>query len=196
MGAKQIAMTLGLLLARYPSTRSWAADEIALTVEQYALGLSDVAPEVVMAAFEHVGGEWWPALHRVREAVAQITAGQVGSTAVDAWQQVTDAIRRYGTFCRYNDQVDAGMNARDGMPGAIEDPVAQAVVSAIGWNVLCTSDNPTADRARFLDLYEQKRSGAIEHAKLTPAARQVVQQLRIAAGAGSLKQLMNGEAKQ
>lgn len=195
MGAKQMAMTLGLLLARYPSTRSWARDEIALTIEQYALGLADVTPEVVMAAFEHVGGEWWPALHRVREAVAQITAGQVGQTPADAWQQVLDAIRKVGAFGGYTNQIEAGMNARDGMPGAITDPLTQAVVSALGWNVLCLSENPTADRARFLEMYAQKRASAVELAKLTPASRQVVEQLRVTAGGGTLKQLMNGEAQ-
>jgi len=188
-------MTLGLLMARYPSTRSWSRDEIALTVEQYALGLADLDPAVVTAAFEHIGGEWFPALPRVREAVAQITAGQVGQTPADAWQQVLDAIRKVGAFGGYTNQVEAGMSARDGMPGVIADPLTQAVVSAIGWNTLCLSDNPTADRARFLEMYAQKRVSAVELAKLTPASRQVVQRLTVAAGAGALKQLMNGEAK-
>lgn len=192
MAIDTMAKALGIALSLYPSTRSWSRDEVALTIEQYALRLTDLEPEVVLAAIEHIGGEWFPALAHVRATAAKLIAGQVGTTPADAWQQVTDAIRKYGAFCAYTNQVEAGMTARDGMPGAIEDGVAQAVVSAIGWNVLCTSENPTADRARFLELYAQKREGVIEMARLTPAAQQVVGRLAVAAGAGTMKQLMNG----
>ncbi len=189
-----VAKAIGIALSWYPSTRSWSADEIALTVEQYAGALADLDPKVVLAAIESIGGEWFPALPHVREAAARMQVGQFGMGAVEGWTQVMDAIRKHGAYHGYTTQVEVGMNSRDGLPGAIEDPVAQTVVSALGWNTLCMSENPTADRARFLELYEQKRESVVDRAKLTPSAREVVDRLRVAAGAGSLKQLMGKES--
>ena len=44
------------------------------------------------------------------------------------------------------------------MPGqdfTIADPVLAATVKAFGWSALCRGDNPSADRARFIELYDQ-----------------------------------------
>ncbi len=63
----------------------------------------------------------------------------------DAWG---DVLREIGATGRYRDP-------------RFSDPVTAVVVRRLGWRELCDSENPVADRARFVQLYDQLATEAV-----------------------------------
>lgn len=173
---EQVAKVLAVAMLGYPSLKAQPADELARLIEYYAAKLDDFPAEIIAAAVDVCGGEWFPSAHKIREACARLSAGQLAKTpALEAWEAVMIAVRKYGAYCGYTNQTEAGMTPRSGMPGAINDPIAQAVVDALGWNTLCQGDSVASERARFVEMYEQKRESVVEFLRLTPAARDINQ---------------------
>jgi hypothetical protein len=80
-----------------------------------------------------------PAIAEIRKAAADL---QIGPTRAggEAWGDVQIAICRAGGRC-----VDPEFS----------DPVVADTVRALGWRNLWDEQNPTADRARFVDLYDR-----------------------------------------
>ena len=63
-------------------------------------------------------------------------------------------------------------------PDVSDDPVLEQCLHDIGgWKYLRNSDNPVADRARFLADYEERRRRAREDARLLPQVRALRDQL-------------------
>ena len=88
--------------------------------------------------------------------------------AAEAWEEVTRLIRSTGPYRA---------------PAYSCDTVRRAVQS-IGWRQLCDSDNPAADRAHFLKIYESLRQNQL-------TMRENEAALAIAGASGSGRRLTN-----
>jgi hypothetical protein len=133
----RIAEAVALLVATYP-VPAWS-DE---TADAYCTFLADLEPDAVQAAVVA-----WIQAHDQRPSVAALRAAvrrQLEGAEViplelepeDAWGYVVKCFSRVG---RYRDF--AGR------------PLVMRAVEIIGWETLCDSDNPEADRAHFLRVY-------------------------------------------
>lgn len=85
-----------------------------------------------------VSSKWLPTIAEIRSAATELEFGAVRAGA-EAWGDVNEAVRRVGRY---------------GVP-KFADPVVAVCVRSFGWLALCDSTNDTADRARFIELYDQ-----------------------------------------
>lgn len=84
--------------------------------------------------------KWSPSIAEIREMVANVQNGQIPDWG-EAWEQVRNAIRRYGYYQQ--------KKAMDSL-----DPLTRRCVEMIGFVNLCMSENQVADRANFRQCYE------------------------------------------
>lgn len=130
-----------VLLAAYPSAAARLdAQAIRDTGAVYRRMLADLEYPEANAAIERLiaTSKWLPSVAEIREAALTVSAGEVRAGG-EAWGDVLDAVRRFGYMRRPE----------------FADPVVAQCVSMLGWGELCSSENQTADRARFIDLYDQ-----------------------------------------
>lgn len=80
--------------------------------------------------------------------------------AAEAWGEVVRQISRVG---------------RDGQP-QFSHPLIERAVKALDWRELCNSENQVADRARFIQAYEQMVQRQSDVASMTPATRLLAEQ--------------------
>ena len=121
------------------------AKDPAPIVAAWSLMLSDLDPVIAKAAVIKVCREsdFFPSVARIVEAARQLDPRTAKlPTAAEAWEEVVKLIIQFGPYRA---------------PKYSCDTVKRAV-RAIGWQQLCTGDNPEADRAHFLRLYESMRS--------------------------------------
>lgn len=83
-----------------------------------------------------------PSIAKIREGCAMQLDGRA-SRGGEAWGVVLKLIGRWG------------VHREPGIDFEILDPTAARCVQAFGWRELCSSENQVADRARFIELYEQ-----------------------------------------
>ena len=111
--------------------------------------LADLPDEALRtAALRHIAtSKWFPTVAELRTAAAEIVnPSSAEQTAIEAWGDVVD------TFS--SGECYAGENL-------IKAPVfnnpltARSVTALGGWVHLCHSDNEPADRARFIQVFEQ-----------------------------------------
>lgn len=116
-----------------------------------------------------------PTIAEIREQAAQITAPERRDW-LEGWADVQRAIHRWGMY-RPEEALNALQEA---------DPLTAKVAGMLGWQNLCLSENPTADRANFRQCYEATQRRDAENAKLPPALRPVLaaaaQALRLGEG--------------
>lgn len=132
---------LVLLFAAYPvETRNVPGDQALATAKIYAQALSDLVVAEVVNAIEFLikTSERLPTVAKIRQTVLDLRYGPPRPGG-DAWG---DVVREIG---------------RRGLRGdcAFADPLVAKTVQRFGWSELCRSENPTADRARFIELYDQ-----------------------------------------
>lgn len=106
----------------------------------YRRMLQDLDYPVANAAVERLlaTSRFMPTVAEIREIAFDLIAGEVKSGG-EGWGDVLKAISKYG---RYQKPV-------------FDDPVVARCVNAFGWLNICDSENAHADRARFIDMYEQ-----------------------------------------
>lgn len=102
--------------------------------------LADISYDDAAAALKRwlATSHWLPAPAQIRAIVSEAAVGRARPGA-EAWGDVLRAIGRYG---------------RDRQPTFVDEVCGRAV-SAFGWRALCDSENQIADRARFIELYDQ-----------------------------------------
>lgn len=134
---------------------------------------AEAALAVVLASAANAGKIPGPELVRRTLTDAAFGARRPGG---EAWGDVGKAVRTYGIY----------------RTPVFSDHLVARAVAAIGWTAICNSENPTADRARFIELYDRLAHAASEALGIAtlPAAK------RLTAMAGELaKQLTGGEAE-
>ncbi len=125
-----IQLVLVILAAAYEHT---LGDSTIIT---YLSALQDVPDEVLKeAAAKHISRS--PFFPRISELRNLALADQY-PTPLAAWGEVRRQIQRVGSR---------------GTPEFSDQLIVQAV-NQLGWSALCFGENPTADRARFVQAYE------------------------------------------
>ena len=139
-----------LLAVSYPAFGgNLEPNALAETLLLYERLLGDL-PDAALrtAALRHIAtSKWFPTVAELRTAAAEIlNPSSAEQTAIEAWGDVVD------TFS--SGECYAGENL-------IKAPVfnnpltARSVTALGGWVHLCRSDNEPADRARFIQVFEQ-----------------------------------------
>ena len=145
------------------------------TIGAYAHMLRDIPPDVLQAAAAHCTARspFFPAISELREAAFDIMDDVLNvPCAAEAWAEVCQRMR-YG--------------GRQAGPEFSHDLVAEAVESIGGWYMLCGSETPAADRARFMEAYRELHQRARERQRMLPEVRAAAERYRI--GAGDMLQL-------
>lgn len=179
-----VKQILAMLSAEYPEhIIKLSAEQLRNQRDLYPMALADIDDNLLRAAaLRHVDeSNWFPKISELRKAAARIAQPEALDPA-EAWGQVVKAIPIYG----------ATIAGADG-PGIppFDDPLTAAVVRQFGWNNLCWSENPVADRARFIEAYERQAQRAQERAAL-PAG---LQNGALAPGARRVDQITAGVVK-
>lgn len=134
MTATESAKVVAMLIAAYPQ-----AQMTRQTSGIYERMLADLDRAVAVAAVERLIGSsrFLPTIAEIRFAAAEVLHGhrRLGG---EAWGDVVAEMRRVGWYGRPR----------------FADPVVGDVVRMLGWQGLCSSGNETADRARFIELYD------------------------------------------
>jgi hypothetical protein len=170
---EDISKMVAFLSAAYPN---WNVSEY--TLEVYYEDLQDIPAEELRIAAKHcrteIGRKFAPSVGEIRGAVADIrrSASNVPST-FQAWQEVQKQILE---------------NGGDYGNPEWSSPLVEEAVRRMGWRNLRMSEDQTADRARFLQCYEQLVERATKEDMLLPDVRGYIE-----ANAGTL---LNAPAEQ
>jgi hypothetical protein len=152
---EDIARLVVLLSAAFPN---WNVNEY--TNEVYYLDLSDIPTDELFVAAQHCrtepGRKFAPSTGEIRGAVAELR-GMTNNvpSSFEAWQEVLREFSDTGSY---------------GTP-KFSHPLIGRAVNAMGWKNLCLSEDQTADRARFLQCYEQFRERATREEIMLPEVR-------------------------
>ncbi len=153
---KDIAGIVAMLSAAYPN---WNVTEY--TLEVYYQDLKDIPTDELMIAAQHcrseAGRKFAPSVGELRGAVGELrkyTANMPSS--YQAWEEVQRQI------------IDNGGDY--GKP-VWSNPIVGQAVKMIGWRNLRMSEDATADRARFIQCYEQLSERVARDEMLIPEVR-------------------------
>ena len=142
MTRQETLALVALASSSYPSMQNRDPRPI---VEAWALMLSDIEAGLAKAAIIKVCREsqFFPSVAQVVAATNELDPrNEKLPTAAEAWEEVSRLIQSVGPYRAPKYSCDTVMRA----------------ARAIGWLQLCMGENPEADRAHFLRLYESMRS--------------------------------------
>lgn len=150
-----IAQVIGIISAAYPNF-----NPTELTAEVYYQTLSDIPSEELKAATIHciaeAGRKFAPSVGELRGAVAELRGMSSNMpSSFQAWQEVLQQVGAVGSY---------------GTP-SFSHPLVKRAVDALGWKNICLSEDATADRARFIQCYEQLRERTQNEEMLIPEVR-------------------------
>ena len=150
-----IAQIIGILSAAFPNFNPTES-----TVEVYYQILSDLPAEELKIATMHclaeAGRKFAPSVGEIRGAVGELRRYAANfPLSYEAWEEVLRQIINVGSY---------------GTP-EWSHPIIEKTVRAIGWRNLCMSEEQVADRARFIQCYEQFSARAMKEEILLPKVR-------------------------
>ncbi|RMD57454.1 hypothetical protein D6833_13885 [Candidatus Parcubacteria bacterium] len=146
------------------------------TVEMYVRLLDDLPVDALRAAALQLAttSKWFPTVAEIREAAFALMEHQSGlPSAYEAWQEVMRQAFEVG---------------HTGKPQFSHPAIMEAVKAIGGWRYVCMSTNQVADRARFVDAYEQLVQRARYKERMLPAVKTLAAKLSC-----QLDQLPKGE---
>lgn len=128
--------------------------------------LKDIPYNVLNAAIQKymLSNKFPPTIADLRELAISVQQGELPDWG-DAWEQVTLAIRRYGSY-------------RAGEALESLSPLARKTVERLGYMQLCASENIAADRANFRMIYETLAEREKKQAQLPDGLKQLIGQLQ------------------
>ena len=155
-----VAQIVKVIAVAYPNWQPTAE-----TSEVYYQLLQDVPTDELKAAVLHCLGEsgrrFAPSVGEIRGAVSELRGMSANvPSAFQAWQEVLRQFSLTGSY---------------GTP-QFSHPLIERAVRQLGWRELCMSENQTADRARFLQCYDQLLTRATKEDMLLPEVRGYVEQ--------------------
>jgi hypothetical protein len=160
----------------------------AKTIEVYYQILKDIDPNELKAAVLHcisqADRKFAPTVGEIRGAVGDLrrsSANVPGS--YQAWEEVQNQIL---------------INGGDFGSPVWSHPLIGKAVKAIGWRNLRMSENQTADRARFIQAYEQLETRMMKEEMLLPEVRGYIESKggkMLEAPMDAIRQLAKGFSK-
>lgn len=147
------------LKAAYPS-QSFLPDEYSRRL-WYKL-LKDIDYKLAeAAAYKHIcTNKFPPSIAEIREQCMKVSVGERKGW-LEGWGMLQRLMGRYG-WCRPQEAIAELKRF---------DETAGKVAELLGWQKLCVSESPTADRANFRSTYEALEERKTERAKLPPSVR-------------------------
>lgn len=160
---------VALAAANFPGQQERALD---VTAKLWHKLLGDLPYNVAEMALVKVlaTARFWPTVAEIREAAASLMAPQL-LTGGEAWAEVCEQMRRVGSY---------------GVPEWSHPVIGRAVDAMGGWRHLCMSEEPMADRAHFLRIYDTLAARERETAVLPPAVLSAAQQIATTASVQAL----------
>lgn len=157
---KDVAGVVLSLSAAFPN---WKPNEY--TVEVYFQDLQDIPPDELVAAAQacrsQAGRQFAPSTGELRGMVGELRRAIVNvPSPMEAW----------GEVCRQIVE-----NGGDFGKPVWSNPLVARVVDQMGWRNLRMSEDPTADRARFLQAYERLSEKAQAQEMYVPAVRSYIE---------------------
>lgn len=177
---EEVSKILAMLAASYP--RFQLTRE---TIAAYVQLLGDIpAPTLKAAAMQcAASGTFFPSVHELRQAVAQLQRAVHGIPNVyTAWADVNEGVKS---------EVIKGVEEEGGnfyvttRPRKWSHPLVERVAKLLGWPHTFPGDNPGVDRAHFIKAYESMLAEELANATQLPAIQEYI--------AGEMKMLL--EAK-
>ena len=144
MRQSEAAKLVAVMLVAYPSQGAkLSAHQQTTLAEVLADTLGDLSYEQCNAALRVLiqTRPFMPTVAEIRSTAIDLTRGPVRAGG-DAWGIVLRAISKHGAY------------RSPGVDFTLDDAIAARCVEALGWRELCLSENATADRARFIELYD------------------------------------------
>lgn len=110
---------------------------------------------------------WSPRISDIRQAAAEIVSGETADWS-EGWEQVIKAVESIGM---YREQ-----QALESM-----DEITRRCVERLGFQQICMSNNITADRANFREIYEAEAERAKTRAQIPERLRALIEKTQVAA---------------
>ena len=107
--------------------------------------------------------EFLPTVAKLKETHRQLFSAVSPDMAAEGWLSVQRAMRDPATYSP----------DPEGPSPKFRDPLVQRAVAALGWHNLRMSENPVADRAQFLKLYEAFARNVTSEERLTTEFKQL-----------------------
>jgi hypothetical protein len=178
---RDIAQIIAMLSAAFPNFKP-----TEMTPEVYYQTLADIPSDELKAAVLHCitqsGRAFAPSIGEIRGAVAELRsfAADVPSS-FQAWQEVQQQIL---------------INGGDYGHPEWSSPLVEEAVKRMGWRNLRMSEDQTADRARFLQCYEQIVERATKQEMILPQVAGYIETKQAnALPASEMKRLAEGMNK-
>ena len=173
MTKQDICALVALAASSNPTMQS---KDPAPIVAAWSLMLADLDPVVAKAAVIKVCREsdYFPSVARIVAAAEELDPrNEKLPTAAEAWEEVEKQICSAGIY----------------KPPVFSSELVRRAARSIGWLQLCSSENPAADRAHFLRLYESMKNKRKE-------AKEIEQVMKIAGVGDLIRALAGGQMKQ
>jgi len=157
---KSILEVFAVLGAAFPS---FAATRETISV--YFRVLADLPDELLQtAALDCVSkGKWFPTVAELRDAALSIRTNSMAQlSAFEAWDEVCRLIRDQG---------------HGTTPDFSHPWIGAAVRQSGGWVRLCMSENTVADRARFIEGFQDAQRRNLESERTLPQVRELALRL-------------------
>lgn len=153
----------GLVMSLSAAFPNWKTN--AYTVEVYFQDLQDIPDDELMIAAQacrsQAGRQFAPSTGELRGAVAELRRAVVNlPSPMQAW----------GEVCRQIVE-----NGGDFGKPVWSNPLIEQVVNSMGWRNLRMSEDPTADRARFIQAFERLSERAQAQEMYVPAVRNYIE---------------------
>lgn len=154
----EIVEQVGLLVAAFPYAQIPKA-----TVRVYEKALADVPIGILETVVAQCIADckFFPTVAEIRERVS-LLATPARLSGPEAWDVVVAALKSGRYY--FSDP-------------KFEDPAIQVCVDALDWGTLRASENPMADRAHFLKMYESVITQAKQNQRLLPSSLELRRQL-------------------
>lgn len=147
--------------------RNWPdPNNLEKLVALWAKMLAEYDYFIVAAAVEKYLAEspYPPTIADIMKRITDITIAKE-KTAIEAWGDVGQAIRRYGS---YNETLALDMLTA----------LTRKVVKSMGYRELCLSENEMADRAHFLKVYDTLAAREREDALMLPSTKEAIRHIQ------------------
>lgn len=154
----EIVEQVGLLVAAFPYAQVPKA-----TVRVYERALANVPLGILEAVVAQCINDckFFPTVAEIQERISLLKSPE-RLAGPEAWEVVVTALKS-GQFY-FTDPV-------------FDDPLIQTCVGALDWQTLRASENPMADRAHFLKMYESVLAREKQNQKLLPSSLELRRQL-------------------
>lgn len=187
MNRQDASRIVAVIIAACPSQSARLdGGRVASMIDAFAGLLGDLTYEQVNAAVSALlqTSPFMPAVADIRARVLELERGPVLAGG-EAWSSVQAAMKREGSY------------RTPGVEFAFRDETTARCVAAMGWRELCLSENTVADRARFIDLYDELavQSRREQQSPMLAAAREKREALSAGEAIRRLSLVASGEVE-